>query len=266
MHTLIIPSLVINRAIHYHQIPTPQPIINKVTVPAMSTTASGSAEEAASVTCVDFWCNEFGMRARLALREKRVPFEYVEEDLRVRERSALVRRMNPAHAAVPILIHAGRPVCGSLNIVEYVDEVWGTTTSRPHLLPADPLERARARFWASFVDRELYGAQTRLFTSRGEEKAKAAAELLGHLRRLEAVLGDEQAFFGGDELGFLDVAILPFSTMFYGYRQHGGVDVEAECPALARWVARCAGRQSVRDVLPSGIDMYAIHKEFYGIE
>ncbi|WVZ61889.1 hypothetical protein U9M48_011697 [Paspalum notatum var. saurae] len=229
----------------------------------MSTTASVPAEApaAGSVTCVDFWCNEFGMRARLALREKRVPFEYVEEDLRVRERSALVRRMNPAHAAVPILIHAGRPVCGSLNIVEYVDEPLGGR----RLLPADPLERARARFWAGFVDREVYGAQTRMFTSRGEEKANAAAELLGHLRRLEAELGDRD-FFGGDEFGFLDVAFLPFSTMFYGYGQHGGVDVEAECPALARWVARCAARESARDVLPSGVDMYAIHKEFYGIE
>jgi glutathione S-transferase len=103
------------------------------------------------VTVVDFWCNEFGMRARLALREKRVPFEFVEEDLRVRERSELVRRMNPVHRAIPILIHAGRPVCGSLNIVEYVDEVW---TSR-QLLPADPLERANARFWADFVDQKV---------------------------------------------------------------------------------------------------------------
>jgi glutathione S-transferase len=34
--------------------------------------ASGEA----AVTCVDFWCNEFGMRARIALREKRVPFEF----------------------------------------------------------------------------------------------------------------------------------------------------------------------------------------------
>jgi glutathione S-transferase len=35
---------------------------------------------------------------------------------------------------------------------------------------------------------------------------------------------------------------------------------------LLRWVRRCAERESVRDVLPSGQDMYAIHKEFYQIE
>ncbi|XP_066393331.1 probable glutathione S-transferase isoform X2 [Miscanthus floridulus] len=216
-----------------------------------------AAAAAVEVTVVDFWCNEFGMRARLALREKRVPFEFVEEDLRVRERSDLVRRMNPVHRAIPILIHAGRPVCGSLNIVEYVDEVWSKT---PRLLPADPLERANARFWADFVDQKA-----RFFTNRGEEKAAAMAELLGHLRRLEAVLRD-RPFFGGDEFGFLDVALVPFSSMFYGYERHGGVDMEAECPVLLRWVRRCGERVSVRDVLPSGQDMYAIHKEFYQTE
>lgn len=103
---------------------------------------------------MDFWCNEFGMRARIALREKRVGFEYVEEDLRVRERSDLVRRMNPVHRSVPILIHGGRPVCGSMNIVEYVDEVW-SEAGGARLVPADPLERASARFWADFVDQKV---------------------------------------------------------------------------------------------------------------
>ncbi|CAN6181261.1 unnamed protein product [Urochloa humidicola] len=225
--------------------------------------------EAAALTCVDFWCNEFGMRARIALREKRVPFEFVEEDLRVRQRSDLVRRMNPVHSSIPILIHGGRPVCGSMNIVEYVDEVWSQEEEEAEhatrLLPADPLERAQARFWADFVDQKVYDAQTRFFTSRGEEKMAALAELLGHLRRLEAVLGDK-AFFGGDEFGFLDVALVPFSAMFYGYEQHGGVDMETECPTLLRWVKRCGERESVREVLPSGLDMYQIHKEFYQIE
>ncbi|XBI96869.1 hypothetical protein VPH35_033090 [Triticum aestivum] len=88
------------------------------------------------------------MRVRIALRELGVPCEYVEEDLRVRERSDLVRRMNPVLHMVPILIHRGRPVCGSVNIVEYIDEVWGEA----RLLPSNPVDRAHARFWADFVD------------------------------------------------------------------------------------------------------------------
>ncbi|KAK8458903.1 hypothetical protein SEVIR_2G037900v4 [Setaria viridis] len=124
---------------------------------------------AAGVTCVDFWCNEFGMRARIALREKRVPFEFVEEDLRVRQRSDLVRRMNPVHRSIPILIHGGRPVCGSMNIVEYVDEVWSQKEAgaATRLLPADPLERARARFWAEFVDQKVRSGPPSGFENSG---------------------------------------------------------------------------------------------------
>jgi glutathione S-transferase len=114
-----------------------------------------TADEADQVTVVDFWANGFGMRARIALRELGVAFRYVEEDLRVRERSELVRRMNPVHRSVPILIHDGRPVCGSVNILEYIDEVWGNNPTRACFLPHDPLQRAQARFWADFVDQKV---------------------------------------------------------------------------------------------------------------
>ncbi|KAL6647834.1 hypothetical protein ACP70R_015271 [Stipagrostis hirtigluma subsp. patula] len=218
----------------------------------------------AAVRCVDFWCNEFGMRVRIALREMRVGFEYVEEDIRVRQRSELVMRMNPVHRMIPILIHHDRPICGSMNIVEYVDEVWGQTGGA-RLLPTDPLERANARFWADYIDQKIYDAQKNLFTRRDEAKEAAKAELLGHFKQLEGVLGDK-GFFGGDKFGFVDVALVPFSSMFYGYKQHGGVDMEAECPALVSWVRRCHERESVRSVLPSDLDMCEIHKFFYGFE
>ena len=98
------------------------------------------AATAGEVTCVAFWANSFGMRARIALRELGVAFCYVEEDLHVRERSELVRRMNPVHRSVPVLIQDGRPVCGSHNILEYADETWGGGGAR-RLLPRDPLQR-----------------------------------------------------------------------------------------------------------------------------
>ncbi|CAD6221192.1 unnamed protein product [Miscanthus lutarioriparius] len=224
-----------------------------------------TADEADQVTVVDFWANGFGMRARIALRELGVAFRYVEEDLRVRERSELVRRMNPVHRSVPILIHDGRPVCGSINILEYVDEVWGNKASRPSLLPHDPLQRAHARFWADFVDQKVFSTQTKFLKSKGDEKAAAKAELLEQLKRLEEVLGDK-TFFAGDEFGFLDAVLIPFSSMFYGYQQHGGFDLDVECPGLMRWVRRCKERESVKDVLPDEDEMYELHKKWYGIE
>ncbi|KAG0541656.1 hypothetical protein BDA96_02G035800 [Sorghum bicolor] len=212
------------------------------------------------VTVVDFWANGFGMRARIALRELGVAFRYVEEDLRVRERSELVRRMNPVHRSVPILIHGGCPVCGSVNILQYVDEVWG-----PTLFPRDPLQRAHARFWADFVDQKVFSTQTRFLKSKGDEKEAAKGELLEQLKRLEEVLGDK-TFFAGDEFGFLDAVLIPFSSMFHGYEQHGGFDLDVECPSLMSWVRRCKERKSVKGVLPDEDKMYELHKKWYGIE
>ncbi|KAL6880560.1 hypothetical protein ACP4OV_012125 [Aristida adscensionis] len=228
--------------------------------------AAGAGEVSAGgeVTCVDFWANGFGMRARIALRELGVAFGYVEEDLRVRERSELVRRMNPVHRSIPILIHRGRPICGSLNIVEYIDDVWGRH-GRRRLLPVDPLDRAHARFWADFVDQKVFSTQTRFLKSKGEEKAAAKAELIGQLKQLEEVLG-EKHFFAGDEFGFLDAVLIPFSSMFHGYEQHGGFSLETECPGLMRWVQRCKERESVASVLPDEGEMYELHKKWYGIE
>ncbi|CAL4903303.1 unnamed protein product [Urochloa decumbens] len=220
-------------------------------------------DTAGEVACVDFWANGFGMRARIALRELGVAFRYIEEDLRVRERSELVRRMNPVHRSVPILIHGGRPVCGSLNILEYIDDTWGNKARC--LLPKDPVHRAQARFWADFIDQKVFSTQTRFLKSKGDEKEVAKSELLDQLKRLDEVLGDK-AFFAGDEFGFLDAALIPFSSMFRGYEQHGGFSLNAECPNLMRWVRRCKERESVKSVLPDEDEMYELHKKWYGIE
>ena len=103
------------------------------------------------VVLLDAWVSMFGMRARIALAEKCVKYEYVEEDLR--NKSPRLLQANPVNKKIPVLIHNGKPICESLIIVQYIDEVW---TDKPSLLPSDAYQRAQARFWADFIDKKVF--------------------------------------------------------------------------------------------------------------
>ena len=75
----------------------------------------------------------------------------------------------------------------------------------------------------------------RLFKSNvDDEKEATKGELIHQPRQLEGALGDMNFFFG-DEFGFLDIVVIPLSSMFRAYKQQGNFDLEVECPKLMRW-------------------------------
>lgn len=112
---------------------------------------------------------------------------------------------------------------------------------------------------------QLFSTQTKFLKSKGEAKEQGKNELLADLKLLEAFLGDK-LYFGGNKFGFLDIAFIPFSSMFNGYESHGNFKLEVECPKLTAWVKRCIARESVSKVLPNFEEMYELHKQWYGIE
>jgi glutathione S-transferase len=90
----------------------------------------------------------FAFRARVALNIKGVSYEYIEQDLF--HKCELLLSSNPVHRKEPVLIHDGKPVCESLVVVQYMDEVWSSAGAS--ILPVEPYERATSRFWAAYID------------------------------------------------------------------------------------------------------------------
>ncbi|KAF3681697.1 putative glutathione S-transferase parC [Capsicum annuum] len=196
------------------------------------------------VILLDFWPSMFGMRLRIALAEKEVKYEYKEEDLR--NKSLLLLQMNPIHKKIPVLIHNGKPVCESNIAVEYIDEVW---KDKAPLLPSDPYERAQARFWADYIDKKLYHSSRKTWSTKEEDPEAAKKDFIEILKALEGVLGD-RPYFGGDNFGFVDIALIGFYSWFYAYETYGGFSTETECPKFVAWAKRCMQRDSVAKSLP----------------
>ncbi|XP_022984351.1 probable glutathione S-transferase parC [Cucurbita maxima] len=202
------------------------------------------------VKLLDFWPSMFGIRVRIALAEKGVAYEYMEQDLR--NKSPLLLQMNPVHKKIPVLVHNGRPICESSIIVQYIDEVW---KDKAPLLPSDPYQRAQARFWVDFIDKKLYDAGRKVWAGKGEEVEAGMKELIGVLKQLEEVLG-EKSFFGGERLGFVDIALIGFHSWFYSYEAFGKLSIEAECPKIMGWAKRCLEKESVSKSLPDSKKVY----------
>jgi glutathione S-transferase len=83
------------------------------------------------------WASPMAVRVEWALRVKGVEYEYINEDLS--NKSEALLRYNPVTKKIPVLVHDGKPMAESTIIV----------------VPADPYERAQARFWARFADEKV---------------------------------------------------------------------------------------------------------------
>jgi len=208
--------------------------------------------EEEQVKVLSFWPSPFCMRVLIGLEEKGVKYEYQVENLS--SKSDLLLQMNPVHKEIPVLIHNGKPVCESLIILQYIDEAW--TSSNP-FLPKDPYGRARARFWADFVDKKFFdNAGFPILKCTGEAQEEAKRNMLEYLGLLEGALkelsGGIKPYFGGDQFGFVDIVFIPFASWFHAWETMGDwkIPLETQFPGLHEWVNACMERESVKEILP----------------
>ncbi|XP_057474833.1 probable glutathione S-transferase parA [Actinidia eriantha] len=198
------------------------------------------------VTLLDFWANPIATRVRIALALKGIEYEPKEEDIHQAQRSPILIEMNPVTKQVTVLIHNGKPICDSLVIVQYIDEVW---SHKSPLLPSDPSQRAHARFWADVVDKKINSLAKQIWTSTGEAQEEAKKEYINCYKLLEEELGDK-SYFGGETFGFVDLVLVPSSPLIYTLEQCANFSMAAECPKIVAWTHRCMEMESVSKSLP----------------
>ncbi|KAI4320682.1 hypothetical protein MLD38_034136 [Melastoma candidum] len=203
------------------------------------------AAEGKGVVLLGAWASPFVIKVKIALSEKGVDFEDREEDLN--NKSDLLLKMNPVHKLIPVLIHDGRPICESPIIVEYIDEAW---SQGPTLLPSDPHERARSRFWADFADKKVIHSIRSAWFGTAEAQVTGKKELAEWMKLLESEIG-EKAYFGGERFGHLDLSLVPYYWWFLALKKtlDLGSASELHLPKLEGWLKRCLLRGSVSAVL-----------------
>lgn len=183
---------------------------------------------------------------RIALLEKGLPFEIIEEDLR--NKSAEFLRVNPL-GSVPALVDGGTIVNDSTIINEYLEEKY---PARP-LFPRTPEAKARCRMIEDYADSELAPSLRKIYYEKGRKEdpaqwdreriALGEEEFAGHCRKLEADLKDGDYFCG--DFSVADIAVVSHlvNTIKLGY------EISAESPQLRGWLGRVMNRPTVQKAL-----------------
>ncbi|ESQ28232.1 hypothetical protein EUTSA_v10019031mg [Eutrema salsugineum] len=222
-----------------------------------------------TVKLLGTWSSPFALRARIALHLKSVEYEYIEEADVLKSKSDLLVKSNPIHKKVPVLIHGDVSICESLNIVQYVDESW---PSKPSILPSLPKDRAFARFWAHFVDGKCFESIDAVVRAKDDtEKIAAARNLMENLAALEDAFqksSKDGGFFGGENIGFLDIAcgviVGPLSVI----EAFSGVKFLSPdtTPGLVQWAEIFRAHEAVKPYMPTVAEFVEFAKQKFNLQ
>ncbi|KAK1260639.1 Glutathione S-transferase U9 [Acorus gramineus] len=205
----------------------------------------------ADVKLYGLWASLYSQRIQLALNLKGVSYEWIEED--AHNKSEKILQYNPIYKKLPVLVHDGKPLPESLIILEYIEETW---KNPPLLLPEDPYERSRVRFWANFFDQKVLTLIGAIFSSQGEEQEKAIAEFVENVTMMEKEIVKDfpagKPFFSGEKPGFLDVVVGSTSSVIKVLERLVGVKLvdQERTPLVHSWLAAFAELGIAKDTMP----------------
>jgi stringent starvation protein A len=148
----------------------------------------------------------FSQRCRFVLFEKGMDFEIRDVDLYNKPEDISI--MNP-YGQVPILVERDLILYESNIINEYIDERF----PHPQLMPADPVQRSRARLFLFNFERELF-VHVQMLERRDHHKdmgklmERARIQIRDRLTQLAPIFLKNK-FMLGEDFSMLDVAIAP---------------------------------------------------------
>ena len=186
----------------------------------------------------------------IALEETGLPYEIKWTDISVGEQfDPQYLRVNPNGKVPAIVDHDGPggrplPLFESAAILLYLAEKTGK------LLPADPGRRWEAICWTIWqvANQGPMAGQAAHFVSHapkhGIEDAYATGRYTGEIRRLYEVMDlrlQRDDYLAG-QFSIADIACFPWTRVAAGH----GVDIKAEFPHVAAWMARISGRASAK--------------------
>ncbi|XP_065005562.1 glutathione S-transferase U18-like [Musa acuminata AAA Group] len=193
----------------------------------------------------------FSTRVRIALNLKEVAYEFVTVEI-FGQKSEILLESNPVYKKIPVLIHHGKPICESMIILQYIDDVWARN---PSILPSHPYDRAIARFWVTYLDSNLlitiWGMLMAASKEAAKEAAGRAAEILHTLEEAFKQCSQGKDFFGGDAIGYLDIALGSFLGPLKAGEKLSNVEIldEKKVPLLVGWAERFSKQDAVKEVL-----------------
>lgn len=184
----------------------------------------------------------FSHRCRFVLNEKACDFEI--QDVALYNKPPEIDAMNP-YGDVPILVERDLTLYNPNIINEYIDERF----PHPQLMPADPIQRARARLFLYTFERELFSF-VRVLENRDEtEKRKAIArnQIREQLMQLSPIFAKNK-FLMGDEFTMLDVMMAPLLWRLGYY----GIDLPKSAAPLLKYAESIFARPAfIASMTPS---------------